>query len=97
MGGKQIGFTGYQLTTSKKCTKGEKFFAEIPAVVPWPALLDLIEPHYSKAIKKGGRPLRLRALRGFTSARSTAATTRPKARCVACTVGCPVPKQVALS
>jgi IS5 family transposase len=26
------------------------------AVVPWQALLDLIEPHYPKTSKKGGRP-----------------------------------------
>jgi IS5 family transposase len=26
------------------------------AVVPWQALIDLIEPHYPKASKKGGRP-----------------------------------------
>ena len=26
------------------------------AVLPWQALIDLIEPHYPKASKKGGRP-----------------------------------------
>ena len=26
------------------------------AVVPWKALLDLIEPHYPKISSKGGRP-----------------------------------------
>ena len=26
-------------------------------VVPWKALLDLIEPHYPKTSSKGGRPL----------------------------------------
>jgi len=25
-------------------------------VVPWPALITLIEPYYPKASKKGGRP-----------------------------------------
>ena len=25
-------------------------------VVPWQALIDLIEPHYPKTSKKGGRP-----------------------------------------
>jgi IS5 family transposase len=56
MGGKQLGFTDYELTTAKKRTKREKFLAEMEAVVPWQALIDLIEPHYPKTSKKGGRP-----------------------------------------
>jgi IS5 family transposase len=56
MGGKQLGFSDYELTTAKKQTKREKFLAEMEAVVPWQALIDLIEPHYPKASKKGGRP-----------------------------------------
>jgi IS5 family transposase len=56
MGGKQLGFTDYELTIAKKRTKLEKFLAEMEAVVPWQALIDLIEPHYPKASKKGGRP-----------------------------------------
>ena len=54
-GGQQLGFSDYELTTAKKQTKREKFLAEIEAVVPWPALIALIEPHYPKASKKGGR------------------------------------------
>ena len=56
MGGKQLGFSDYELTTAKKQTKREKFLSEMEAVVPWQALIDLIEPHYPKARKKGGRP-----------------------------------------
>jgi IS5 family transposase len=56
MGGKQLGFSDYELTTTKKQTKREKFLAEMESVVPWAALLALIEPHYPKASKKGGRP-----------------------------------------
>ena len=56
MGCKQLGFTDYELTTAKKRTKREKFLSEMEAVVPWQALIDLIEPHYPKASKKGGRP-----------------------------------------
>ena len=56
MGGKQLGFSDYELTTAKKQTKREKFLSEMEAVVPWQALIDLIEPHYPKASKKGGRP-----------------------------------------
>ena len=56
MGGKQLGFSDYELTTAKKQTKREKFLSEMEVVVPWQALLDLIEPHYPKTSKKGGRP-----------------------------------------
>ena len=56
MVGKQLGFTDYELTTAKKRTQRENFLAEMEAVVLWQALIDLIEPHYPKASKKGGRP-----------------------------------------
>jgi IS5 family transposase len=44
------------MTTAKKGTKREKFLAEMEALVHWQALLDLIELHYPKTSKKGGRP-----------------------------------------
>jgi IS5 family transposase len=56
MGGKQLGFGDYEQTTAKKRTKPEKFLAEMEAVVPWKALIDLIKPNYSKSSSKGGRP-----------------------------------------
>ncbi len=56
MGGKQLGFTDYALSTAKKPTKREKLVAEMEAVLPWQALLDLIEPDYPKTSKKGGKP-----------------------------------------
>ena len=56
MGGKQLGFSDYELTTAKKQTKREKFLSEMEVVVPWHELIDLIEPHYPKTSKKGGRP-----------------------------------------
>jgi transposase, IS5 family len=56
MGGKQLGFSDYELTTAKKQTKREKFLSEMEVVVPWQALVALIEPHYPKTSKKGGRP-----------------------------------------
>jgi IS5 family transposase len=56
MGGKQLGFSDYEQTTAKKQTKREKFLAEMEVVVPWDALISLIEPHYPKTSKKGGRP-----------------------------------------
>jgi IS5 family transposase len=56
MGGKQLGFSDYEQTTAKKQTKREKFLAEMEAVVPWDALIGLIEAIYPKTGKKGGRP-----------------------------------------
>ncbi len=56
MGGKQLGFGDYEQTTAKKRTRREKFLAEMEKVVPWKALIDLIEPHYPRTSTKGGRP-----------------------------------------
>ena len=56
MSGKQLGISDYEQTTAKKQTKREKFLAEMEVVVPWQALIELIEPHYPKMSKKGGRP-----------------------------------------
>ena len=56
MGSKQLGFGDYEQTTAKKRTKRERFLSGMEKVVPWKALLDLIEPHYPKTSSKGGRP-----------------------------------------
>jgi IS5 family transposase len=56
MGGKQLGFSDYEQTTAKERTKREKFLAEMEDVVPWKALIDLIEPYYPKTGTWGGRP-----------------------------------------
>ncbi len=56
MGGKQLGFSDYKQSTAKKQTRREKFLAEMDTVVPWQALVDLIEPYYPKTGSKGGRP-----------------------------------------
>ena len=56
MDGKQLGFSDYEQSTAKKRTKRERFLGEMEKVVPWKALLELIEPHYPKTSSKGGRP-----------------------------------------
>ena len=43
------------LTIAEKQTKREKFPSEMEAVVPWQALIALIEPNHPKVSKKGGR------------------------------------------
>ncbi|CAK6690129.1 IS5 family transposase [Synechococcus sp. CBW1107] len=56
MDGKQLGFGDYEQATAKKRTKREKFLAEMDKVVPWQALIDLLELHYPRSSSKGGRP-----------------------------------------
>ena len=56
MGGKQLGFSDYEQTTARKRTKRERFLTQMEAVVPWRALIALIEPCYPKTGSKGGRP-----------------------------------------
>ena len=56
MGGKQLGFGDYEQSTAKMQTKREKFLAEMKAVVPWQALIDLTDPRSTKTSKKGGWP-----------------------------------------
>jgi IS5 family transposase len=55
MGSKQLGFGDYEQATATKRTRRERFLGEMEKVVPWKALLDLIEPHYPKTSSKGGR------------------------------------------
>ena len=45
MGSKQLGFGDYEQSTAKKRTRRERFLAEMESVVPWKALIELIEPH----------------------------------------------------
>ena len=52
---KQISFATLAEAGKKRKTRRERFLAEMERVVPWPALLALIEPHYPKA-GKGRRP-----------------------------------------
>jgi transposase, IS5 family len=56
MGGKQLAFGDYEQSTAKKRTMRERSLSEMEKVVPWKALLELIEPHYPKTSSKGGRP-----------------------------------------
>jgi IS5 family transposase len=64
MGSKQPGYrfaegfayTDYEQSTTRKRTKPENFLAEREAVVPWPALIRLIEPCYTRISSEGGPP-----------------------------------------
>jgi IS5 family transposase len=56
VGAKQFGFGNYEQSMAKMRTRRERFLSEMEAVVPWKALIDLIEPHYPRTSTKGGRP-----------------------------------------
>jgi IS5 family transposase len=56
--GKQRTFASMAWNGKGKVTRRERFLAEMDAVIPWPRLLRLIEPHYPKA-GQGRQPLGL--------------------------------------
>ncbi|MNE19659.1 hypothetical protein D3C81_212910 [compost metagenome] len=49
----QMSFSDFEYAGKRKQTRRERFLAEMEPVVPWSALVALIEPHYPKA--GGGR------------------------------------------
>jgi IS5 family transposase len=53
---KQPAIPGLRDAVKKKVTRREVFLTEMDAVVPWARLIGLIEPHYPKPGRKGGRP-----------------------------------------
>jgi len=53
---KQPVIPGLRTAMKKKVTRREKFLDEMDRAVPWTRLLALIEPHYPKVCRKGGRP-----------------------------------------
>lgn len=58
---KQPTFAGLAWKDKGKVTRRERFLAEMDAVIPWPQLLTLIEPHYPKA-GRGRQPVGLEKL-----------------------------------
>ena len=57
----QLSFSDAEYTGKRKQTRREKFLAEMEQVVPWEALLGLIEPAYPKA-GNGRRPYALKTM-----------------------------------
>jgi IS5 family transposase len=56
---KQTTFASLAWNAKGRTTRRERFLAEMNAVVPWPRLLALIEPHYPKAGRPGRPPMPL--------------------------------------
>lgn len=52
--GEQRTFAGEAWTAKKKVTRRERFLAEMNVVIPWPALIAVIAPHYP--VRGRGRP-----------------------------------------
>lgn len=52
--GEQRTFAGVAWSDKKKVTRRERFLAEMQAVIPWPALVATIAPHYPRP--RRGRP-----------------------------------------
>jgi IS5 family transposase len=52
----QLSFGDAEGLGSRKRTRREVFLAEMDQVVPWKALLALIEPHYPKQGRPGRQP-----------------------------------------
>jgi len=57
--GEQRTFASMAWTQKGKVTRRERFLAEMDAVIPWPTLVALIEPHYPKVVGPGRQPLGL--------------------------------------
>jgi len=56
---KQTTFASLAFERKKKQTRRERFLAEMEAVVPWAALLAVIEPHYPTTGRRGRPPMPL--------------------------------------
>jgi IS5 family transposase len=55
----QISFSQAEYAKKKKQTRREVFLAKMDQVVPWPRLMEVIEPHYPKSGKRGRPPIGL--------------------------------------
>src|SRR6266478_4082630 len=56
---RQGSFSDLEYANKKRRTRRELFLAEMDAVVPWPALLAVVEPHYPRAGGRGRPPVGL--------------------------------------
>jgi IS5 family transposase len=59
MSSMQLSFGDAEGLVGRKRTRREVFLAEMDQVVPWKALLALIEPHYPKMGRPGRQPYAL--------------------------------------
>src|SRR6476646_8272033 len=58
----QASSSDLEYANKKRRTRRELFLAEMEAVVPWPELLAVVEPHYPRAGGRGRPPVGLAAM-----------------------------------
>jgi len=59
---KQATFASLAFDRKKKQTRRERFLSEMEAVVPWAALVAVVEPHYPKSGRRGRPPMSLETM-----------------------------------
>jgi IS5 family transposase len=59
---RQASFSDLEYANKKRRTRRELFLAEMEAVVPWPELLAVVEPHYPRAGGRGRPPVGLASM-----------------------------------
>ena len=59
---KQQAFASLNYAHKKKRTRREQFLSEMEHCIPRQALLAVIEPHYTRAGRRGGQPIGLGVL-----------------------------------
>lgn len=58
----QLSFSDAEFDGKKKITRRERLLGQLEALLPWPDLLALIEPHYPKSGQPGQQPLPLASM-----------------------------------
>lgn len=58
----QASFSELEYAAKKRRTRRELFLAEMEAVVPWPELLAVVEPHYPRTGRRGRPPVGLASM-----------------------------------
>ena len=58
----QASFSDLEYANKKRRTRRELFLAEMDAVVPWPELLAVVEPHYPRTGGRGRPPVSLASM-----------------------------------
>jgi Transposase and inactivated derivatives, IS5 family len=58
----QASFSDLEYANKKRRTRRELFLAEMDAVVPWPELLAVVEPHYPRSGGRGRPPIGLASM-----------------------------------
>jgi transposase, IS5 family len=59
---RQTSFSDLDYANKKRRTRRELFLAEMDAVVPWPELLAVVEPHYPRTGGRGRPPVGLASM-----------------------------------